>query len=1044
MTDFKQFFENDFCGTQAFLDKVLKPVFGEYEKGYDILTNDSDTKKLARESGIEKIQHAATFDFLDTDLKIYDITVEDSKNLAINKVRIQSIVRKYVDQFEGALIIFHHNQVKDREWRLSYVEKRSSATDSTSAKRYSYILGKNHPARTVCQRFADLEKKGHENLIIADLTQAFSVEPISSAFFEEYRKHYADLVEYISGKRFVKKGGKFVEEKTARAAGAFKEAFGQDDKAVRDYVKKFMGRLVFLQFLQKKGWLGVPQNAQWGEGDKNFIANLYKNASEDIKKDFLEKALEPLFFDSLNNDRTEQNDLAPSSLCNIYGAKIRIPYLNGGLFESDALDTKKVKFKKEDIEALLEFFGRYNFTIDESDSEDTELGVDPEMLGKIFENLLEDNKDKGAFYTPKEIVEYMCRESLIAYLENENSKNLGGGSLPLAPAGKPSSATPSAGDTPATPPSPIRTFVQTRDASAFTSEQKTALLASLCSVKICDPAVGSGAFPMGILTELYALRTALGDAKSPAQIKKEIVKQNIYGVDIEKGAVDIARLRFWLSIIVDEDAANRPQPLPNLDYKIMQGNSLLESFEGIDLSHLTEKEEGSLFDSEDEIQTLLGFLTTYYDTHEEKNAIRDAIKASVLKLLNKRGFSSQKNTLEKLAELDLHQNSQFFLWHTWFNDVFSTKGGFDIVIGNPPYISIRTKSFDTSMKDLFKKNYKLAVGQYDVYILFIELAKTVLSPHGILSYIVPTRLLSNENFEEARKFLLENIPISTYANVSMPFESANVEANIMVCKRKKDKGVSIFSYNVENKKFEYSSFFDYQKIKDLPFSIFPFVFTSDVLNVFEKIQKIPNSPLKDYVEIIRGFECGYKDENIGKGLKKLIKAEAIFPYFINTNEIIPCSPDFSNSKVYKTKDVFEKVPKLVTKFCSSQIKFALDNEGFYNTNSVYNCNPNKNANLSYLLGILNSPITTFWFNVAFMNIDNLFPHIQKNQLESIPIPTATSAQQQKIITLVDSILAAKKQNPSCDTTAQETAIDKEVYALYGLTPTEIATVQGKE
>lgn len=284
-----------------------------------------------------------------------------------------------------------------------------------------------------------------------------------------------------------------------------RNAFGGDDKAVRDYVKKLMGRLVFLQFLQKKGWPGAKKGEQWGSGDRNFIYNLFRNADESVKKDFLELALEPLFFKSLNNDR-EEDSIAPKAVCDIYGEKIRIPYLNGRLFEKDELDKKKVKFKKEHFKSLLDFFNQYNFIIDETDPDDTEIGVDPEMLGKIFENLLEDNKDKGSFYTPKEIVRYMCRESLIAYLTEK---------LPEEDR--------------------IKKFVLTHEHS-FTEKEKTDVCSALLNVKICDPAVGSGTFPMGMLNELLACSQALvGDTKSRAELEKHIVKNNIYGVDIEKG-----------------------------------------------------------------------------------------------------------------------------------------------------------------------------------------------------------------------------------------------------------------------------------------------------------------------------------------------------------------------------------------------------------------------------------------------------------------------------------------------------------------------------
>ena len=194
--------------------------------------------------------------------------------------------------------------------------------------------------------------------------------------------------------------------------------------------------------------------------------------------------LEPLFAKGLDADRAADDYLFDTQVALPQGSKVKVPYLNGGLFERDALDEIPTKFPSQFFADLLNFLYQYNFTIDENDPDDAQVGVDPEMLGRIFENLLEDNKDKGAFYTPKEIVRYMCRQSLTAYLctsiSNEGEQqaigeyvktydvaHLGGASSPLAQ------------------------FVDER----------------LKEVKICDPAIGSGAFPMGMLKELFLCRS---------------------------------------------------------------------------------------------------------------------------------------------------------------------------------------------------------------------------------------------------------------------------------------------------------------------------------------------------------------------------------------------------------------------------------------------------------------------------------------------------------------------------------------------------------
>ena len=853
MTNFRPIFENDWCGIETFLKDVLSPVFGDYEQGYDVLTNEPEVREKAKNANITEIRHAATFDFFGSELKVFDITVGDNKKLENNKVGIQAIVRQYINQFEGALIIFHHQKVENQEWRFSYVEKRVNAQDSTSAKRYTYILGKGHPARTIAERFKDLESKKDkdETILLPALTNAFSVAPLSDDFFNEYREHYADLVEYISGKRFVKKGGKFVEEKTKNANGAFKSAFDGDDKLVRDYVKKMMGRLVFLHFLQKKGWLGVPVNAEWGSGDKNFIYNLFKNADENIKSDFLEQALEPLFFNTLNNNRGEEA-IAPKVICDIYGSKIRIPYLNGGLFEEDELDTKQVKFKKEHFEELLEFFNQYNFTIDETDPDDQEIGVDPEMLGKIFENLLEDNKDKGSFYTPKEIVQYMCRESLIAYLEE-------------------------------------KTGIDTRDfvinhTHTFNESQKANILKALLDVKICDPAVGSGAFPMGMMNELLACTQLLtGETKTRSWLKKHIVKNNIYGVDIEKGAVDIARLRFWLAIIVDED---KPQPLPNLDYKIMQGNSLLECFENIDLSSIAKEEvisgkgKNLLEEYEDpddawkEIKNaqLLGFkydLSEYYDISDHikkaklQKDIMDFVKNRIIDKLDFETKNIRKRSIEldakesaihsslksfsldsndpaairlrkdldkiiaekkKIEEVLLNNqekqnrvldlafnNTEFFLWHTWFGDVFNRPNdcnGFDIVIGNPPY-GAKTSDKD---KALYKKYYEAAKtysgiskGSTDTFAVFVNLGYDLLAKNGNLAYIIPMAVTSSDAMTTLHNLLennCETIRVSSYSNrPKQIFDAACIRTSVFFYKKTLTKNEHIYTTKLQRRRY---------------------------------------------------------------------------------------------------------------------------------------------------------------------------------------------------------------------------------------------------
>jgi len=530
----------------------------------------------------------------------------------------------------------------------------------------------------------------------------------------------------------------------------------REEKPIRDYVKKLLGRIVFLHFLQKKGWLGVPASKEWGEGDRDFMLNIFKNANERQKENFLDDILEDLFTEGLDRNRSDQGDLYDTKVEGFRNC--RIPYLNGGLFERDILDKKPSHFPASYFNGLLTMLSQYNFTIDENDPNDAEVGVDPEMLGRIFENLLEDNKDKGAFYTPKEIVQYMCRESLIAYLQTdmrEEDKEC------------------------------IRQFVTTHDASQL-GELKEYIDQKLYDVKICDPAIGSGAFPMGLLRELFFCRSAIEPniVENAANIKRHIIQNNIYGVDIERGAVDIARLRFWLSLIVDEKS---PEALPNLDFKIMQGNSLLEQYKGVDLSTMTEKKIGAgesltFFDSMLDVyrKNLRDKLTEYYacPEHDKKMQLRKDIADIVKQELVEQGIHID------FEDMDLSANSQFFLWHTWFHDVFSRPsngGGFDIAIGNPPYISAPTQIASPELNEqrqriVASKKYKSLNEKWDLYVPFMELGMQLLCPNGVFSMIVPYPLTNQKYGKKLRKMIVEEYRLLEIAdlNGTKIFENATV------------------------------------------------------------------------------------------------------------------------------------------------------------------------------------------------------------------------------------------------------------------------------
>ena len=777
----KEYLSSRYQGWSSFLNNVIFPIFGEddFEDGFEteLLESQPERRQLAEATGIRSIKQVGMMYVGVEPLQIFDVTVSDRVMMEHNRVNIQRLIRAVMDQFSCAFMLFHYEDDTRWDWRFTYCRKSGNKEESTDSKRYTFLLGPGQSCRTATDNFIALYDK-RNSLEIKDIENAFNVEALSKEFFGKYKAQYEAFVNYMvdptNGMRqhFIDTGF----DHTGMAADKIRD---REEKPIRDYVKKLLGRIVFLHFLQKKGWLGVPASKEWGEGDRDFMLNIFKNANERQKENFLDDILEDLFTEGLDRNRSDQGDLYDTKVEGFRNC--RIPYLNGGLFERDILDKKPSHFPASYFNGLLTMLSQYNFTIDENDPNDAEVGVDPEMLGRIFENLLEDNKDKGAFYTPKEIVQYMCRESLIAYLQTdmrEEDKEC------------------------------IRQFVTTHDASQLGE------LKEYIDQKICDPAIGSGAFPMGLLRELFFCRSAIEPniVENAANIKRHIIQNNIYGVDIERGAVDIARLRFWLSLIVDEKS---PEALPNLDFKIMQGNSLLEQYKGVDLSTMTEKKIGAgesltFFDSMLDVyrKNLRDKLTEYYacPEHDKKMQLRKDIADIVKQELVEQGIHID------FEDMDLSANSQFFLWHTWFHDVFSrpSKKGFDIVIGNPPYGA----KYDNQTKRYYKNTYVTAnsirglqKGSLDTYTLFIELGYNLLRKNGSFAYIVPISLTSSDSLTGVHRLLMGNcdtIYISSYAVRPKPvFENAVVNTSILLFKKTETPCQYLFSTKMHRRGNEF-------------------------------------------------------------------------------------------------------------------------------------------------------------------------------------------------------------------------------------------------
>jgi hypothetical protein len=1074
---------------------------------------------------------------------IYEVDTPGVKQIYRNKIGLRNLLKNvYQTDVDAALIVF----TQDEKWRFSYVSEvtvRNPQTGEresvkTDAKRYTYLLGKGEKAKTAAERFAKVQQGNatlNSGTTLDALKETFSVEKMSKDFFNEYRKHYGEFLIHLIGKNEDDKA-------IALASPLFKTVFNGDEKKARDFVKKMLGRIVFLYFLEKKGWLGVPEKEHWGKGDPDFLRNLFDDCID--QDSFYPLVLEPLFHRTLNEERIDDLfAVDPSVFHSAKYDRLKIPFLNGGLFEPERYNTDYIVFPARLFKSLFNFFDRYNFTVHEDSPEEHTVAVDPEMLGHIFENLLEDNKDKGAFYTPKEIVHYMCQESLIEYLCNKCKPSNGSEKSLMEMRNV------------------IGRFIQNQEISGIAeADYEESILIALRDVKICDPAIGSGAFPMGILLEIFhAIETLYYAAKdtteriwvlqngwNPAEVKLSIIENSIYGVDIEPGAVDIARLRFWLSLVVDESI---PQPLPNLDYKIMQGNSLLENFEGIDLRvHL--EDETSLFRDPnkftiEDVLELKAQVRKYFnaDSPAKKSALQQTINQVISKFIAERIADRQKRNIEALRianenlilrarsiptteklkskqqdslkklrlivekltdeerhlselkhELDLIQRTKiypYFLWHLWFSEIFE-KGGFDIVIGNPPYIQLQKDGgklanvYEPCGFETFEKTG-------DIYSLFYEKGYDILKPHGHLIYITSNKWMRAAYGATTRSFFAQNTNpklLIDFAGQKI-FESATVDTNILLFS-KEENAQETRACIVKEKVLNKLSVFVSQNSSICQFALDgSWVISTPIEQKIKTKVETLGTPLKDWnISIYRGVLTGYNEAFIidekkrhelisedpksaeiirpilrGRDIKRYsytfadlwlinvhngIKEKSIKPIDINDYPAVKKHLDhyYEELKIRADRGItpynlrncaymedFSK-QKIVWIELTDHPNFCLDEQSFFTNNTVFFLNGDR---LNYLLSFLNSRLCEWYFTKVAATSGAGTRRWIKIYIEQICIPKSPPIETENALSELAHQI--QKLKAVCvDTTELENKVDTQIFKLFNITEEEIAYI----
>ncbi len=1053
--------------------------------------------------------------YIDPDGEALDVLIVEVKSvtkLERTRTTLRNFVIKHLSKFEKdyALVAFYSKEDEGADWRFSFIKleyrseldeekgKVKTKKEFTPAKRYSFLVGKYEKAHTAKNQLLPLLQNISNNPTIEELEAAFSIEKVTDEFFNQYKDLYIKLYEHFENDNKVK--------------AAINDA-GIDNAR---FTKKLLGQIVFLYFLQKKGWLGVAQNARWGTGKKRFVQELFEQAQTQ-KLNFFKDKLQYLFYEALAKERDNENSYYKRFDC-------RIPFLNGGLFEADynwqeanisipsTLFRNEEKNKAGDVgTGILDVFDRYNFTIKEDEPLDKEVAVDPEMLGKVFENMLDitERKSKGAFYTPREIVHYMCQESLIHYLDN--SLNSGTSSYQAIDTNQTSLFGGSTnkkgnlkielehGNQILVPKKDIELFIreghfalENDERVATKGETKTyqyqlsesirknadLIDQKLSSIKICDPAIGSGAFPVGLLHELvnamlvlkphlsydyltgklkgfgFTHRESISDSRYIYRLKRHIIQESIYGVDIDSSAIDIARLRLWLSLVVDEDDLDPIETLPNLDYKIVAGNSLINFPENWKSS------------ASNKIEDLKEKFFNETDLDEKKD-----LKAKIDQAISERMQGSERTFGINIS----------FDFRLYFSEVWNEKGGFDIVIGNPPYGADLT----TEEKKFFKNEFSdVHMRTPDTFNYFISKGFRLLHNGGVISYIVPNNLFFQSEYEKTRKFLLAKNQFYIGINLGDGvFNTATVPSCIFLSS-KINSGINKYHYadlrNANKKNLDFREIFKLESVSSTlktPASVFGI--SEEEFRIIEKLRKVSVTIDDIAEEMASGISTGgdkifripkefAEQNNFEKEiLKPVLVGGEIDKYSILNTEHLVIYTDratnidaFPNIKDYlfefkeklgkrsEAKSgimpwyalnrqryplLFEE-EKIIMRQTSDRIRATIDSSGFYVIDSILVFKKAKKTDFDYkyLLSILNSSITDFLYTKFTQEDGRTFAQVKPLNVRKLFIPNENKHHRSFTTFIVDYLIEwnKHKEKNTVESKFFESVLDAIVFELF--------------
>ena len=1012
---------------------------------------------------------------IDEDVGVYEIKIKNTKlttRVKISKL-CADIIRAGSRHAFGKGIFFilysNDNNNFNLQYRISYVKYDKKADenfeikkDLSDPKRFTYLLGEGAKVKTATSR---LTKEAFST--VKKIEEAFSVEPVNKEFYNGIKKSFDKIYKDVL-KNF------------------------ENDNQAKEFSLRFLGRALFCWFLREKDL--IPKEIF----DFETFAQVDKN--------YYKEVLEELFFNVLNA-RMEERKIT-SKIIKKY--EKQIPFLNGGLFSKQKDDEKVKTIDSEIIKELFEFFSLYNFTVDESAPFDIEISIEPEMLGRIFENLLAEinpstsesaRKETGSFYTPREIVDYMVCESIKLYLKKKVEID----------------------------DKKIENIFSIEDKTEWTKEESLEILKAIHEMKILDIACGSGAFPMGVLSRVfniidkldgeheyykdYILSDIQGAARKDFEelynakkfnyaYKLDMLQRMIHGVDIQPIAIEISRLRAFLSLIVDEEKDDNQKSnlgikaLPNLEFNFISANSLIS----IKVKDNAQKSFNSMY-VDGVVEKMKSISEDYFNSSSKED--KDNIKHRFEEL---RGFIINNDYLEK------EDKEKFLSWNPFENksaEFFDSEiqfgiKSFDIVIGNPPYIQIQTMNKD--IKESYKNaGFKSFASTGDIYQLFYERSLNLIGKNGVVSLITSNKWMRAGYGASTREYFYNNANVFKIIDLGAGrFQSATVDVNIIFYGKnfeEKAEGERLFDAVNYKNDLEYLNLIRIWT-QGAKAPLLSELVTANlgkewvIMNkversIFEKINK--HKALKDWgISINRGITTGLNEAFIidEETKDKLIKedkksAELIKPlirgrdinrynydfkklYFINTHNglkeknISPINVNkykaikkhlnkyYSNLEIRQDKGITPynlrnctyiedfEKPKIIYQEICLNASYSFDDKNSFLTNNAYMM-ISPNYNLKLLLGLLNSKLYWWFFTKNNVSLGGSGVRMLAMFIEVLPIPKVDKKTEDKIVGLVDKVIDKKRSK--VDSLEEEREIDRLVYGLYNLEDKEIRIIE---